>query len=97
MVDTFENRDEIGRKGGATTGATMHKEQPAGQKIKQGWNEFKAKIRGKWNQLTDRDVDTYQNRSRDDLVGYVHGSVGGDRDAIGRDIDSFARETNYRW
>ena len=96
--DTTPNRDEIGRQGGssATTGA-MRRNEPVGQKVKEGWHEFKAKVRAKWSQLTDKDVDTYQNRSRNDFVGYVHGKVGGDRSAIERDVDSFSRDTRYRW
>jgi hypothetical protein len=98
MVDNT-NREEIGQTGGMGTSATgsLNRGETAGQKVKQGWNEFKTKVRGKWNQLTDKDIDTYQNRNRNDFVGYVHGKVGGDRTMVERDIDTFARDTNYRW
>ena len=97
MVDHDNlNRDEIGRKGGAATGSTMTR-QGTGQGVKEGWNDFKAKVRQKWNNLTDKDIDTYQSRNRNDFVGYVHGKVGGDRNLVERDIDTFARDTNYRW
>lgn len=97
--DTFDqtsNRDEIGRKGSASTGASMHKES-VGQEIKENWQQFRTKVRAKWNQLTDNDLDRYQGRKRDDLVGFIGDRVGGDRTAIGRDIDSYARDTNYKW
>ena len=97
MVDNSNlDRDEIGRKGGAATGGTMQRES-VGQNVKEGWNDFKAKVRQKWNQLSDKDIDTYQNRNRNDFVGYVHGKVGGDRTMIERDVDAYARDTNYRW
>jgi hypothetical protein len=103
MVDNYGNqgnlgRDEIGRKGGMTGGTTsMQRDQPVGQKVKQGWNEFKSKIKTKWNRLDDNELDTYSSRNRNDFVGYVHGKVGGDRSMIERDIDTYSRETNYRW
>ena len=97
MVDDRNlERDTIGRKGGMASGSSVHRET-AGQNVKQGWNDFKAKVRQKWNQLTDDDLDRYSSRNRNDLVGYVHGNVGGDRTLIERDIDTFARDTNYRW
>jgi hypothetical protein len=99
MVDQNRNldREEIGRKGGVggTTG-TMQRDT-VGENVREGWQNLRSKIRGKWNQLTDKDLDTYQNRNRDDLVGFIGERVGGDRTAIGRDVDNFARETNYRW
>jgi hypothetical protein len=100
MVDdtTNLNRDEIGRQGASTsTTGTMRRNEPTGQKVKEGWHDFKAKVRQKWNQLTDKDIDTYQNRSRNDFVGYVHGKVGGDRAMVERDVDTFARDSSYRW
>lgn len=98
MVNDNLERNEIGRKGGMTGGSTtMTREGNVGDQVKQGWHDLRAKIRGKWNQLTDKDLDTYQGRGRDDLVNFVGERVGGDRTAIGRDIDTYARETNYRW
>ncbi len=97
MPDNTWERDDIGRKGGSTSGSALHRNEPVGQKVKEGWQEFKAKVRAKWNHLTDKDLDTYQKRNRGDFVGYVHGKVGGDRAVVERDIDSFARDTKYRW
>jgi uncharacterized protein YjbJ (UPF0337 family) len=95
--DTNLNRDEIARQGGSSTTGTMRREEPVGQKMKEGWRDFKAKVRAKWSQLTDKDVDTYHGRSRNDFVGYVHGKVGGDRSLVERDVDTFARDARYRW
>lgn len=97
MVDSRSDREEIGRKAGTSaTGSTMERET-AGQKMKEGWIDFRTKVRQKWNQLTDKDLDTYQSKGRNDFVGYVHNRVGGDRTTVERDIDTFARDTNYRW
>ena len=98
MVNENFGKEEIGRKGGmGSTGTTMQRDQPVGQKVKQGWNEFKARITGKWSKLDSTELDSYSSRNRNDLVGYVHTNVGGDRGAIERDIDTYSRETNYRW
>lgn len=98
MVDE-SNREDIGRTGGMarSSGTTMGRGETAGQKMKEGWNDFRTKVRQKWSQLTDRDIDTYQNRNRNDFVEYVHGKVGGDRTMVERDVDNIARDTNYRW
>lgn len=94
------NKGQIGTQGGLSTSgsATMTKDQPVGQKVKQGWNEFKAKVTGKWHQLKgDNTLDSYSGKTRNDFVGYVHGKVGGDRSLVERDVDGFAKETKYQW
>lgn len=98
VEDTNVNRDDIGRKGGATAGgSTMQRGGGVGQNVKEGWQDFRTKVRGKWNQLTDKDLDSYQNRNRNDLVGFIGERTGQDRSVIERDVDNLARETNYRW
>ena len=96
---TFDNRDDelIGRKGGSATGSSTIHRETAGEKVREGWNDFKANVRQKWNQLTDQDIDTYQGRDRNDFVGYVHGKVGGEKSMIERDVDALSRQSNYRW
>ena len=92
---TYDANDPIGHKG-STSGTTMQN-KPVGEKVREGWNDFKTNVRQKWNQLTDKDIDTYQNLNRNDFVGYVHGKVGGDRTAVERDVDDIARRSNYRF
>lgn len=89
-------KDLIGRKGGASTGATMHRDT-VGQNVREGWHDFRAKVRAKWSQLTDKDLDAYQGRSRNDLVGFIGQRTGSERSVVERDVDAFARDTNYRW
>lgn len=95
MVEDL-SKEPIGRKGGMTGTATAQRETTS-TKVREGWNDFKGKIRQKWNQLTDKDIDAYQSKNRNEFVGYVHNRVGGDRTMIERDVDNLARETNYKW
>lgn len=93
--DTQNERDLVARKGGASSSATMTR--GTGEKVREGWENFKAKLTGKWSKLDANELDTYQSRSRNDLVGYIGQRTGTDRSLVERDIDTFARDTNYRW
>ena len=88
-------REPIGRKGSESMGAQTARGSPP--VMKQGWRELRTKLRTKYDQLTDNDLDAFQGRRKDDLVGFIGERVGGDRSAISRDVDNLARETNYRW
>lgn len=92
---TYDSTEPIGHKG-STSGTTMQN-KPVGEKVREGWNDFKTNVRQKWDQLTDKDIDTYHGKPRNDFVGYVHGKVGGEKSIIERDVDALARQSNYRW
>lgn len=92
--DMNQNRD-VGRKGGVAGGSSSMERE--GQGVREGWQNFRSRVRSKWNQLSDRDLDLYQTRGRNDLVGFIGERTGNDRNVIERDIDNIARETNYRW
>lgn len=71
---------------------------PGNQQGNQGnWNNFRTKVKGKWNQLSDQDIDRVQGKRRDEVVETISTRVGGDRNTIGRDLDNIARESNYRF
>lgn len=91
------SKEPIGYKGSTTSSATMHRGETAGQKVREGWNDFKQKVKQKWSQVTDKDLDTWQSADRNAFVGGLHGKVGGDRTMIERDIDGYARDTKYDW
>lgn len=91
--DINQSRD-VGRKGGAAGGSSSMERE--GQ-MKEGWQNFRNKVRSKWNQLSDRDLDLYRTRGRNDLVGFIGERTGNERGVIERDVDNIARETNYRW
>lgn len=87
-----ENRDINRNVGERNVG-----ERSAGQNIRQGWDQFRSRVRGKWNDISERDLDQYQGRRREDLVGYIGERTGGRREDIDRDVDTFARDTGYRF
>lgn len=72
-------------------------ERDLGDKVRDNWQDFRAAVREKWNDITDRDLDEYKGRRRDDLVGYIGERTGSRREEVGRDIDSFSRDTGYRF
>lgn len=86
--------EPLDRKTG-TTGSMENR--PVGEKIEQGWDKFRMKVRGKWNQLTDQDLDTYRGKRRDDLVGHISERTGEDRNNINRELDTYSRDTGYRF
>lgn len=69
---------------------------PTGQQASGNWKVFKGKLREKWGALTDDELDRLQGR-REQLVGHIERRVGEDRSRLERDIDSYARETGYRF
>lgn len=68
---------------------------PANQK--EGWTDFRGKLRGKYAQLSEGDLEAYKTRDRAALVGFVHQRVGGERSMIERDIDTYSRDTRFNW
>jgi len=68
-----------------------------GDKVKDNWDRFRMRVKGKWSDLTDRDLDQYKGRRRDDLVGHISTRTGNRREEIDRDIDSLARDTGYKF
>lgn len=68
-----------------------------GDRVEDNWDRFKGRVREKWNDLTDRDLDSYKGRRKDELVGHISERTGEQREAIGRDVDSLSRDTGYRF
>ena len=57
------------------------------------WNQMKGKIREKWGDLTDDDMDRIAGK-RDQLIGRIQEKFGKTRDAVEREVDDFER--NWR-
>lgn len=72
-------------------------ERGTGGEMRQGWHEFRSRVRAKWNDLTERDIDAYQGRPRDDLVGYIGDRTGTRREEVDKDVDRLARDVGYRF
>jgi uncharacterized protein YjbJ (UPF0337 family) len=69
---------------------------PAGERVSGNWKMFKGKLREKWGEITDDELDRVQGR-REQLVGYIQQKSGRERAEVEREIDNLSRETNYRW
>lgn len=64
--------------------------------MRQGWDQFRGRLREKWNTLQEQDLDRV-GRNRDQLIGHINERAGGNRQEIERDIDRISRETGYRF
>ena len=60
------------------------------------WKLFKGKLRERWGDLTDDELDRLQGQ-RDQLIGRIQERSGRERAEVERDIDSLSRDTNYAW
>jgi uncharacterized protein YjbJ (UPF0337 family) len=58
--------------------------------IEGNWKEFKGKIREKWGELTDDDLDQAAGH-RDQLIGTLQKHYGWQRAQAERALDEFAR------
>lgn len=63
--------------------------------IKGDWKNFKGKIKEKWGQLTDNEVDQIQGR-RDQLAGAIQKRYGMAKDEIDREISAFEKDCGCR-
>lgn len=74
----------------------MEKHSSTSDKIKGNWNQFKGKLREKWGNITDDELDRVRGQ-REQLVGYLQEKSGQEKDAINRDVDNYARTTGYKF
>lgn len=58
-------------------------------KIEGNWTEFKGKMRQKWGDLTDDDLDKLKGR-RDEMFGKLQQSLGEQREVIEREVNTIA-------
>jgi uncharacterized protein YjbJ (UPF0337 family) len=61
------------------------------QILKGNWTELKGKVREKWGQLTNDDLDVIAGR-RDQLVGAIQKRYGRALDEVEREVDAFLSE-----
>jgi uncharacterized protein YjbJ (UPF0337 family) len=59
-------------------------------RIEGNWTEWKGKIKEKWGQLTDDDLEQAAGR-RDQLIGILQRRYGYERDRAGRELDELTR------
>jgi uncharacterized protein YjbJ (UPF0337 family) len=60
--------------------------------LKGQWTQLKGRIREKWGQLTDDDLDQIQGRT-EQLVGRIQERYGLERDEAKRQVDAWMKET----
>jgi len=58
------------------------------------WKELKGKVRQKWGQLTDSDLDQIQGK-REELSGLLQRKYGYARDRADREVDQFYAENKF--
>jgi uncharacterized protein YjbJ (UPF0337 family) len=58
--------------------------------IEGNWKQFKGKVKEKWGQLTDDDLDQAAGR-RDQLIGCLQKRYGYERDQAERELDAATR------
>lgn len=58
--------------------------------IKGNWKQFKGKVREKWGQLTDDEVEQISGQ-KDQLVGKLQEKYGYAKDQAEREADDFCR------
>lgn len=71
-------------------------DSPTKDKISGNWLQFKGKVREKWGDLTDDDLDRVKGQ-RDQLLGVIEKRSGEVRGNVEREVDRIARDTNYRF
>ncbi len=62
---------------------------PFQQKISGKWKQFKGKVKEKWGDLTDDELDQYEG-NEDQLEGYLEEKTGKSRAAIRKELDRMA-------
>ena len=67
----------------------------ANENILQGqWKELKGKVREKWGQLTDDELDQINGRY-DQLIGHLQKSYGYSQERARREVDDFLTHTDH--
>lgn len=62
-------------------------------RIKGNWKQLKGKIRQRWGELTDDDLDRLQGQ-REELAGKIQETYGIGREEADRQLDQFADEVD---
>ena len=59
-------------------------------RVEGNWKQFKGKVKEKWGDLTDDDLDKIAGR-RDQLEGKIQERYGLQKDRVRRDVDDWFR------
>jgi uncharacterized protein YjbJ (UPF0337 family) len=67
----------------------------ADPKLKGQWNELKGRVKEKWGELTNDDLDRI-NGQRDQLVGAIQQHYGKARDEAEKEVERWERDQGLR-
>lgn len=65
-----------------------------GDQVKGNWMQFKGRLKEKWGDLTDDDLDRVEGQ-RERLAGVIAEKVGEEKMQINRELDRISRESKY--
>ncbi len=63
-------------------------------RIEGNWKQFKGKVKEKWGDLTDDEIDQ-MNGKRENLEGRIQERYGRTKDEARDDIDAWMRDTRF--
>ena len=63
--------------------------------LKGQWNELKGRVKERWGDLTNDDLDRIEGR-RDQLVGAIQQQYGRSRDEVEREVKRWEKEQGLR-
>ena len=63
--------------------------------LKGQWNELKGRVKERWGDLTNDDLDRIEGR-RDQLVGAIQQQYGRSRDEVEREVERWEKEQGLR-
>ena len=63
--------------------------------LKGQWNELKGRVKERWGELTNDELDRIEGR-RDQLVGAIQQQYGRSRDEVEREVERWESEQGLR-
>jgi uncharacterized protein YjbJ (UPF0337 family) len=63
--------------------------------LKGRWNELKGRVRERWGELTNDEIDRIEGR-RDQLVGAIQQHYGKTRDEVEKEVERWERDQGLR-
>lgn len=65
-------------------------------RISGNWKQFKGKVKEKWGQLTDDDLDVVEGK-REQLAGRIQERYGYNKDQAEKELKSWEDDNRYKW
>ncbi|WP_413498499.1 CsbD family protein [Buttiauxella gaviniae] len=64
--------------------------------ISGNWKQFKGKVKEKWGQLTDDDLDVVEGK-REQLAGRIQERYGYNKDQAEKELKTWEDDNRYKW